>query len=406
MTQERIVIRPSPIRGRIMCEDRYYIHPKLDPAKYKRIIYDPGLVTRIMLNRPRYLNALSHAHLAELEDALDRASWDENCHVIVLSGAGTCFCSGDDNIGRTPESAPTLWDGERSPAQLIEEYGSETAVWDLYNAEHDWWIAFPFHKKLRTIPKPTISMVHGWCIYQGFAVATNMDIVFASEDALFLGGPGLTDESRHKAFELAYAHRFLTAREAMELGIVSRVFPDFETLEKETMAFAYSVAMESPVQLRRAKESILLQLEILGYDTAGEVLRHPYHETWRRDAEEGHRMRYEGMGRARTPVALANLAHKLETEGKEVPEHIKARIDRAIERDDKATWQRSVHQDWRATDRADRATESLKAFEAMRQEDEKKWREEIERRGFRYEDLMPAYQKRVVQKKRKAEAKA
>ena len=82
---------------RIMSDNRHFRPPVLDPKKYKRIIYDPGRVTRIILNRPEYLNTSSHAMLAEIEDAFDRASADPGCHVIVISGAGSCFSSGDDS---------------------------------------------------------------------------------------------------------------------------------------------------------------------------------------------------------------------------------------------------------------------------------------------------------------------
>ena len=151
-----------PDRG--LMQNRHYMrirshrYPTVGEEPYKRLIYDPGLVTRIILNRPRYLNTTSHAHICELEDAFDRAAEDDNCNVIVLSGAGTCFCSGDDNTGLTPESAPTLLDGD-DPApgdyngtvtKLIAEYGSENAVWNEYNIEHDYLVGWWQFNKLRT----------------------------------------------------------------------------------------------------------------------------------------------------------------------------------------------------------------------------------------------------------------
>jgi len=384
--------------NRIMCVDKQIIRHEMDPKDYKRIIYDPGRVTRIILNRPRYLNTTSHAELAELEDAFDRATVDENCHVIVLSGAGRCFCSGDDNIGHTPESAPTLWDGDaRPPDKLMEQYGSETEVWRQYNTEHDYYIGWPFLKKLRSIPKPTIAMVHGYAIYMGFMICEAMDMVFASEDALFLTGaisPQLVwTLGPRKALEIGFEHRFLTAREAQELNMINRVYPDFETLEKETMAFAYRVAYESPIGLRRMKEAYLNMMEIFSFSTANEMGRTPYRDFWRHAAEEGHRVRYEGMGQARSPVALCNLKLKLETEGKEVPAHVEAAIARAIERDDKAGWQRALHQEWRDPERVTRAEASAQRYEEMRAEDERILRAECERRGLNYEDMQPPWDK-------------
>ena len=378
-----------------LLEDRHYgrirshRYPTLGIEPYKRLIYDPGLVTRIIMNRPRYLNTTSHAHIAELEDAFDRAAEDDNCNVIVLSGAGTCFCSGDDNTGLTPESAPTLCDGD-DPApgdyngtvvKLIEEYGSETAVWHEYNIEHDYLIGWWQFNKLRTHPKPTIAMVHGWCIFFAMGLSTSVDICFASEDAMFLSGPGKSPFTR-KSLEYLYEHRVMTAREGHELGHVNRVFSDYDALEKETMAFAYRVAYESPIVLRRGKEAYLRGQEIQGARQIFEVGRQPFRITWRRMAEEGHRMRYEGKGQARSPLALRNLRAKMESEGEAMPDNIRAALARADARDDKATWQRALHQPWRTGDRVARTDSSARAYEEMRSEWHERAASEIARRGL------------------------
>ena len=372
--------------SRLLDEERYYRQPVLDPKKYKRIIYDPGMVTRIIFNRPRYMNAFSHALLAELEDAVDRASADPECHVIVFSGAGPCFSSGDDNNGLTPESAPTLWDGDaRPPEKLIKQYGSESAVWHQYNIEHDHMITWMPLYKLRNIPKPTIAMVHGWCIFQGFNVATAMDMIFASEDAMFLnsraGAGPIWNLGPRKVLEVAYEHRFLTAREAHDCDMVNRVYSTREVLEKETMEFAYRVARQSPAALRRVKEEFLDAMDCFGY-TAAASDRTPFQMVWRYDAEEGHRMRYEGKGRARTPVALDNLKAKLESEGAEIPKHVQAAVARAAARDDKATWQKVLHAEWRDPKRVARADNSAQAYQKFKAEFEGKKKAEIERRGL------------------------
>jgi enoyl-CoA hydratase len=371
---------------RLSTLERHFRRPLLDPKSYQRIIYDPGMVTRIILNRPRYLNATSHAVLAELDDAFDRASEDENCHVIVLSGNGSSFCAGDDVIGLSPEGAPTLWDGAaRTPEKLLAQYGSESAVWHQYNIEHDYFIGWPFLSKIRMCPKPTIAMVHGYVVFMGYMLSQACDLVFASEDALFLGAggvKGLWSMGPHKLMELAFEHRFMTAAEALENRIVNRVFPNFETLERETMAFAYRVADQNPIAIRRAKESILNMEDMLGYTTVNVLQRTPYATVWREWAAQGHRMRYEGRGIARTPVALANLAAKLESEGKPVPEHVRAAIDRAASRDDKGTWQKALHQGWRSQERLARTDASAAAYEAYITEHEAKKQEEIKRRGL------------------------
>ena len=97
--------------------------------------------------------------------------------------------------------------------------------------------------KFHRIPKPTIAMVHGYCIFGGYFLAGVMDIIFASEDALFLAevgqcDPGTWDWGVRKMMEVIYEHRFLTARECYEMHMVNRIFPDFETLEREKQSLS------------------------------------------------------------------------------------------------------------------------------------------------------------------------
>ncbi|MFC2006364.1 enoyl-CoA hydratase/isomerase family protein [Chloroflexota bacterium] len=370
-------------------ENRFYKYPLKvkGPEDYQGIIYDRGVVTRIILNRPRYLNALSHAVWAEVDDAFDRAGDDKECNVIVLSGNGHCFASGDDVIGMSPEGAPMLVD-RRPVEQLIKDYGSEDEVWHQYNIEHDHLITYIANHKIRTNPKPTIALVHGWCIYGGYIMSTACDLVFAAEDALLLAGGGgeWWDIGRRKAMELIMEHRFLTAREAQEIGLVNRVFPDYETLEREGLAFAYRAAYESPAKVRRDKMHLLQQMDIVGYTTAHETLRTPFFQRWREWASDG-RIRYEGMGIARTPVALRCLTAKLESEGKEVPENVKAAIARAKERDDRAKWQKALHQDWRDPKRTGRTDAQVNIYDDFRKAFDEKVDKELERRGLKLEQL-------------------
>ena len=71
----------------------------------------------------------------------------------------------------------------------------------------------------RNLPKPTLAMVTGYCIFGGCMFASAMDIIFAAEDALFLPGTvqffhAPWDLGPRKAKEILFEHRFLTAREA------------------------------------------------------------------------------------------------------------------------------------------------------------------------------------------------
>lgn len=336
---------------------------------YKRIIYEPGTVTRIILNRPRYKNAISHPLFGELENAFDRAAADPECRVIVISGAGDCFSGGDDAIGLTPESAPMLADG-RTPEKLIKDYGSEKAVWHAYNDQHQYFIHDMWEAKIRHIPKPTIAMVHGYTIFMGFVIAAEMDIIFASDDALLLpaGNAGVWDLGPRKMLEIMYEHRFLTAREGYEYHLVNRIYPSREILEKETLAFANRVAENPTYILRNVKQQVHHLMDLQGYVEyhRGEP---PYHETIYEQRgvpqEERSRHRYEGRGMARTPRAFANLKAKLESEGKEVPKLVLEALARAAARDDKALWQRALHQEWRDKVSIEAAEKEAKLYEEV-----------------------------------------
>ena len=355
-------------------EARYFRNPMWPYKEYKRIIYEPGRITRIKMNRPRYLNAQSHAMFGELEDAYDRASEDPECKVIVVSGEGRCWSAGDDTNGLTPESAPCLVTDE-TREELLERYGSESALWHQYNIEHDYFVSWWNTQKVLRVPKPTIAMVHGYCIYGAFSHATSCDILFASEDAVFLGagwGRAVWDVGPRKLLEIAYENRFMTAKEAYQYHLVNRIFPDHATLERETLAYADRVANETAETLHNAKRSYLRMLDSQGYSRNWDAFVQPWKDGWRRQAEAGHAMRYEGRGMARTPVAYYNLAKKLLSEGEPVPEQIIEALQRAVVRDDRGAWQRALTQGGREPERVARVEASAQA-----------WDERLQREGIK-----------------------
>ncbi len=344
----------------------------MDLTKYTRIIYQPGKVARIILNRPRYRNALSHPLFREMEQAFDEAERDPQCHVIVLSGAGPCFCAGDDAMGLSPESAPMMAD-ERTPAELMQHWGSERELWRRYWTEHDYYVNDQWVNKIRRMAKPTIAMVHGYAIFMGFNLARAMDLVFASDEALFLpaGTTAMWDVGHRKMMEVMLEHRFMTARECLESQLVSRIYPNPEVLETETLAFANRVAENPTSSNRRVKERINRTLDLQGF-TGSYFDRLPYDVSFQQrnvPREERHRERYEGRGMARTPRAYANLKAKLESEGADVPSYVSEALARAAARDDRAAWERALHQDWREQYRIQRAEADAKVFEEAKDKD-------------------------------------
>jgi len=347
-------------------------------VEYQSILYEPGKVTRIILNRPEYLNAISHPMYAEIEDAFDRFTEDPECKVAVISGAGPCFSGGHDAIGLTPESAPMMSD-RRTPEQLVNDYGSESEVWKHYDKQHQYFLQDMHLYKFHRIPKPTIAMVHGYCIWGGYFLAGVMDVIFASEDALFLPevgqcDPGTWDWGPRKMLEVMYEHRFLTARECHEYHMVNRIFPDFETLEKETLAYAERVAENEALTftaLQYIKQAVHHTMDLQGYTTACQDIWTISAPGRRPPGDRKHSERSEGRGMARTPRALANLKAKLESEGKEVPKLVEDALARAKSRDDRAVWHRATHQSWRDKERVKKAGELEKQLKEEKKKEKK-----------------------------------
>ena len=225
------------------------------------VLYEArGPVALLTLNRPRYRNAQSWTLLDALDRQLDRAAADDSIRVVVLRGAGEHFSSGHD-LGTAEQKA----DIERRG--LTEWQGL------------DWYDAFRKYNldvtvKWRNLPKPTIAMVHGYCIFGGWMIAAAMDLIFAAPDARFLASLFETftvpwDISPRKAKELLFESRFIDAQEARELGFVNRIYSR-EKLESETLAYANRVAENHPAVLRLAKLAVNKCQDLQGYSAGVE----------------------------------------------------------------------------------------------------------------------------------------
>lgn len=213
---------------------------------YEHIIYEPGRVARIILNRPQYKNAQSRRMIEEMDHAFAAAAEDDEVRVIVLSGNGDSFSAGHD-LG-TPEELADREARGGLPNGLGPRYARSNEIY--VQATLRW----------RNIPKPTIAMVHGYCIFGGFMFASAMDIVFAADTALFLPNhtqyfPLPWDIGPRKAKEILYETRFISAPEALDLGFVGRVYPQAD-LERETLAYAERVATNDPFFTRMVKSSV------------------------------------------------------------------------------------------------------------------------------------------------------
>ncbi len=123
---------------------------------------DDGPIAILTLDRPDRRNALSRALMRELEDQLDRAGHDPQVRAVVLTGAGTVFCSGMDlqEAARERDGA----EGEQHAVATLQEYA------DLV-------------QKLHTLPKPTIAAINGDAMAGGAGLMTACDFAVAAGTA-------------------------------------------------------------------------------------------------------------------------------------------------------------------------------------------------------------------------------
>jgi enoyl-CoA hydratase/carnithine racemase len=200
-------------------------------------------VARLTLNRPEVRNALNAALLGELEGALRRLEDDPGARVIVLRGAGErAFCAGAD-LKHVGDRGTTL--------QARESFGGLARI-----LEH--------MARMRT---PVIAQVHGYALAGGCGLAAGSDIVVAAEDAVFglpeikvgllpliVMAPILRAVGRKRAMLMILSGEPVSAREACEMGLVSRVVPRAE-LETAVGGLARTLAGYSPAALGLAKEA-------------------------------------------------------------------------------------------------------------------------------------------------------
>lgn len=219
------------------------------------VLYDvDNHVAQITLNRPRYRNAQSRELLEHLDECFELAAKDRNVNVVALFGSGEHFSSGHD-LG-TPDEVK---DRQRRPLQQGVR-GTFDHSFDNYVDKTMRW---------RNLPKPTIAGVRGYCIFGGWIIASAMDIIYAGQSAKFLGSNFQYfsvpwDLSVRRAKELLFEGKFLSAEEALEIGLINKVLPDVD-LKQSVLNYAHRVAQNDPFQLRMTKKAVNHMQDVQGF---------------------------------------------------------------------------------------------------------------------------------------------
>ena len=128
---------------------------------------------------------------------------------------------------------------------------------------------------MRTMPKPVIALVNGYAIGGGHVLHVICDLSLASENAVFgqtgpvvgsfdggLGASYLASiVGQKKAREIWYLCRQYSAQEALEMGLVNKVLPTVEALEKEGVDWAQDILRKSPIAIRFLKAGFNADLD-------------------------------------------------------------------------------------------------------------------------------------------------
>ena len=187
---------------------------------YDTVVYEvKDAVARITLNRPRAYNALDLTLARDLFAATLEADEDAAVRCIVLTGAGAAFCAGGD----------------------VKAFAAAGARAGLFIKELTTYLHGTISRLCRS-PKPVVVGVNGVAAGGGMGLAISGDLVVAAESARFtmayaaIGASPDASSSYflprlvgiRRAIELHYTNRVLSAREALEWGIVTRVHADAE----------------------------------------------------------------------------------------------------------------------------------------------------------------------------------
>ncbi len=196
-------------------------------------------VATITINREAQRNAISPVALTLFHEYLDQAQADEAVRVICITGAGKkAFCSGADLAGGLG--------GDDDSRGLFDRYARLIS-------------------RLAAYPKPTVARVNGYCLAGGTGFMLGCDIVIAKASSKFgtpevnvglfpmmIGTLIFRNVPRKKAMEMIMLGEKLTADQALDMGLITRVVPDVD-FDEAVQAVLSALVGKSPLGMRLGK---------------------------------------------------------------------------------------------------------------------------------------------------------
>jgi len=217
----------------------------------------------VTLNRPEKLNALSRELVETLHATIDDIAANDECRVVVLTGAGRGFCSGLDLTDPDSASAGGGLEFPRSGMRWQERIANLTA-------------------KIHRLRQPVIAAVNGPAYGGGLGIALACDIRIASESARFctqfiklgLGGcdigvsytlPRIVGAG--PAFDMILTARVVDAEEALRIGLVTRL-SDGASLVDDALAVAETLCNYGEFGLESTKQVLWANLDASSLEAA------------------------------------------------------------------------------------------------------------------------------------------
>jgi 2-(1,2-epoxy-1,2-dihydrophenyl)acetyl-CoA isomerase len=226
-------------------------------------------VAHLTLNRPEAANGVNKELAEDLDHAASKCENDAAVRAVLVSGAGKMFCAGGDLKAFAAKSEADL-------PRYLED------------------VTAHLHRAVSRFAR------HGSAAGAGFSLACAVDFVIAAESAKFTMAytkAGLTPDGSstfylprivgpRRAIELAILNPVLTAKQALDLGIVTRMVPDAELLATAT-AFAEELAT-GPTLAYRGVKRLLIDSAVAGLEEQmGRETETICAAAWTKDAREG-----------------------------------------------------------------------------------------------------------------------
>lgn len=237
------------------------------PAMENDLLIDqprPGIM-RITLNRPQTLNALTYPMVDEFVATLDSLIEDTETRVVILTGSGRGFCSGQDMLKSKERMAA-------GGSTVVTRFAGQTRFGSMA-------------QRMARIPQPVICAVNGVAAGAGMAISLGADIRIGTPSTRFLiaavnialsaGESGISYWlprwiGAARAFEIMLTGRPIEAREALETGLMTHMV-DPEALQDKAIELAEQIMKLAPFTTTQTKRVMRRNLDAASLEIAIDI---------------------------------------------------------------------------------------------------------------------------------------